>query len=237
MIKSFFAFCNKFSKKVIRDAVTAYSGEAALYIIISLFPFLMFLLTLLKYLPFTQEELLIVLSRFVPNNIFSYIESLVEELYTTSGTVLSITIVLALWSASRGILTVYRGLNSVYGIDETRNYFFLRLKSMLYTLVLCIMLIMLLGGNRSAYTAGIAVAIGMNIFGREVVDKLYPSGGVCTLTGTKLMIYSFFDSYVPYAYPAFPLHHGMGTYFAGILGLTALSVLAGLVMFNRKEIQ
>ncbi|MBR4725889.1 MAG: YihY/virulence factor BrkB family protein [Lachnospiraceae bacterium] len=176
MIKSFFAFCNKFSKKVIRDAVTAYSGEAALYIIISLFPFLMFLLTLLKYLPFTQEELLIVLSRFVPNNIFSYIESLVEELYTTSGTVLSITIVLALWSASRGILTVYRGLNSVYGIDETRNYFFLRLKSMLYTLVLCIMLIMLLG---------------LYVFGNQIISGL--SGHFPFLMHSKLanLIISF----------------------------------------------
>ena len=136
----------------------------------------MFLLTLLKYLPFTQEELLIVLSRFVPNNIFSYIESLVEELYTTSGTVLSITIVLALWSASRGILTVYRGLNSVYGIDETRNYFFLRLKSMLYTLVLCIMLIMLLG---------------LYVFGNQIISGL--SGHFPFLMHSKLanLIISF----------------------------------------------
>ena len=145
MLKKFFGFCNRFSKKVTNDAVTAYSGEAALYVIISLFPFLMFLLTLLKYLPFTQEQLLGVLARFIPDSINSYIETIVDELYTSSGTVLSVTIILALWSASRGVLTIYRGLNKIYGIEETRNYFILRLRSMLYTFTFCIMLIMILG--------------------------------------------------------------------------------------------
>ena len=145
MIKKIIGFFRTFSDKTLKDAVTAYSGEAALYIIISLFPFLMFLLTLLQYLPFTQEELLAALSRFLPSIITSYLARIVEELYTTSGTVLSITIVLALWTASRGILTVYRGLNAIYGITETRNYFFIRLRSMLYTFILSVMLIMILG--------------------------------------------------------------------------------------------
>ncbi|MCR5324410.1 MAG: YihY/virulence factor BrkB family protein [Lachnospiraceae bacterium] len=160
MLKSIFGFCDRFSKKVTRDAVSAYSGEAALYVIISLFPFLMFLLTLLKYLPFSQAELLKVLSGFFPNNIYSYIVTIVEELYSTSGTVLSVTIILALWSASRGILTIYRGLNKIYGIDETRNYFFLRLKSMLYTFAFSIILIMLLG---------------LYVFGNQIKIKLTES--------------------------------------------------------------
>ena len=195
LLKSFFGFCDRFSKKVIRDAVTAYSGEAALYIIISLFPFLMFLLTLLKYLPFTKEELLTVLSRFVPANIFSYIESLVGELYTSSGTVLSITIILSLWSASRGILSIYRGLNSVYGIDETRNYFFLRLKSMLYTLVLCVMLIMLLG----LYVFGNQIILGLSnhfpILVRSKAANLIISFrttiGAVILMGIFVIMYNF----------------------------------------------
>ena len=156
-MKSVIGFFDRFSKKITRDALTAYSGEAALYVIISLFPFLMFLLTLLKYLPFSQAELLKVLSGFFPNNIYSYIVTIVEELYSTSGTVLSVTIILALWSASRGILSIYRGLNTIYGIDETRNYFFLRMKSMLYTFVFSIILIMILG---------------LYVFGNQIIIKL-----------------------------------------------------------------
>ena len=105
----------------------------------------MFLLTLLQFLPFTQEELLDAISRFMPSVINSYLEKFIEELYTTSSTVLPITIIITLWTASRGVLTIYRGLNTIYGIDETRNYILLRLRCMLYTLVFCVMLIMLLG--------------------------------------------------------------------------------------------
>ena len=99
------------------------------------------------------------------------------------------------------------------------------------------MLIMLLGGKKSAYTAGIATAVGLNIFSLEVMDKLYPENGVCTLSGMKLKLYSFYDSYVPYAYPAVPVHHGMEKYLLGAFGMIAVSVIIGLVIFNRKEIQ
>ena len=99
------------------------------------------------------------------------------------------------------------------------------------------MLIMLLGGNKSAYITGIAVAVCLNIFSLDVMEKLYPESGVCTLTGTKLQIYSFYDRFIPYAYPAYPPHHGMLTYLAGAAGTIALSLIIGLVLFNRKEIQ
>lgn len=145
MIKAFIKICNFFSKKTNRDGMTAYASDTTLYIIISFFPFLMFLMTLLQYLPFSRFELLEVISRFVPSQVYDFIAKLVHELYSTSSIVLSITIVTTLWSASRGIVGIYRGLNSIYGIEETRNYLTIRLRSMLYTLIFVIMLIMLLG--------------------------------------------------------------------------------------------
>lgn len=134
-----------FNKKMTHDATPAYASDTTLFMVISFFPFLMFLLALLRYLPFTQEELMALISGFVPSQVAAYIEKLVDELYTTSGAFFSVTIVVTLWTASRGILGMYRGLNSVYGIEETRNYFLIRLRAMLYTFVFAIMLILLLG--------------------------------------------------------------------------------------------
>ncbi|MBP1591423.1 MAG: YihY/virulence factor BrkB family protein [Oscillospiraceae bacterium] len=193
MPRSIIGYCNRFSKKVTRDAVTAYSGEAALYVIISLFPFLMFLLTLIKYLPFSKEELLKVLSGFFPNNIYSYIVTIVEELYSTSGTVLSVTIILALWSASRGVLTIYRGLNKIYGIDETRNYFFLRIKSMLYTFTFGIILIMLLG----LYVFGNQIRIKLTEFFPLLMQNRYAILVVSfrTLIGAVILMILFIVMY------------------------------------------
>lgn len=145
MIKSLIRAGQAFGRKMTRDATTAYSSDTTLYIVISFFPFLMFLLTLLKYLPFTQAELMEVVYNFVPSQVAAIIETLVNELYSTSSIMLSITLIGTLWTASRGVLGMYRGLNAIYGIRDTRNYFVIRILAMLYMLVFCIMLVLLLG--------------------------------------------------------------------------------------------
>ena len=176
MFKKINSLSRQFSLKTSKDAVTAYSGEAALYILISMFPFLMFLLTLLQYLPFTRQELLDFLDRSLPHMVNSYLADIVNELYSTSGTVLSVTIILTLWTASRGILTVYRGLNAIYGIEETRNYFVIRFRAMLYTLVMSLMLVMLLG---------------LYVFGNQIYHKLTELFPIILESRTALVVVSF----------------------------------------------
>ncbi|MCR5684868.1 MAG: YihY/virulence factor BrkB family protein [Lachnospiraceae bacterium] len=176
MLKKITGFSAWFSQKTVKDAVTAYSGEAALYILISLFPFFMFLLTLLQYLPFTQAELMEMLERSLPHAVNTYLADILNELYSTSGTVLSVTIVLTLWTASRGILTVYRGLNAIYGIEETRNYFVIRFRSMIYTLLFSIMLVMLLG---------------LYVFGNQIYHSIQEHFPAILQNRTALVVVSF----------------------------------------------
>ncbi len=98
-------------------------------------------------------------------------------------------------------------------------------------------LIMVLGGKKGAFTTGICIAIVMKIVSMEVLDKLYPAQGACSLSETKLALYSFYDCFVPYAYLGMAPHHEMWVYLAGSLGLILISTLAGLMLFRRKEIQ
>lgn len=67
----------------------------------------------------------------------------ITEIYdtTNTGTLISITAITALWSAGKGFLAIMKGLNSVYEIRETRNYFLLRIISACYTLIFAIMII------------------------------------------------------------------------------------------------
>lgn len=132
-------------RKLRDDAVTAYSAQAVLFLIISFFPFAMLLLSLLQYLPFTQEEITVISLDIVPDAIQHLVAGTIQELYTNaSGTVISITAVMALWSASKGAIALIHGLNTIYGIPVKRNYFMLRVISTLYTLVFIILLITLL---------------------------------------------------------------------------------------------
>jgi len=133
--------------------VSAYSAQAAFFTIISFFPFVMLIMTLVQYLPFTQNELMDISAELIPDKINSFIMSFVNEVYErASGTlIISVTVLTTLWSASSGIISIVKGLNAVYKIRETRNFIKLRIISCFYTLaflvILLITTVVLIFGN------------------------------------------------------------------------------------------
>ena len=142
MLSSCFRLIRVFTAKLRDDSVSAFAAQAAFFIILSFFPFVMFLLTLLNYLPISVADLEIFSSSLFPESVSSILHTILSELIEkSSGTILSATVIAALWSASRGMLALVRGLNAVYGHKETRNYFLIRGVSMLYTLVFAALLI------------------------------------------------------------------------------------------------
>lgn len=142
-----------FTNRLNRHCISAFSGQACLFIIISFFPFVMFLLTMIRYLPITESALLHMCTEVLPTAFSSFVVSIMKEIYSKStNALLSVTVITALWSASRGFLTITKGLNYVYDIRETRNYILLRLVSTGYTLIFALLiiitLVVLVFGNR-----------------------------------------------------------------------------------------
>ncbi len=138
--------------KVKDDMVAVFSAQAAFFIIISFFPFLMLLLTLLRYLPVDAKTLLNAFTSMLPKAIHDIIGGIINDIYHNAGaTLLSITAISALWSASKGFLAIVRGMNSIYDIEETRNFIKLRLMATLYTLIfiflILVTLLILVFGN------------------------------------------------------------------------------------------
>ena len=143
MIKPTIKFLNMFFRKIRDDHVSAFSAQAAFFIIISFFPFIMFLLSIVPFLSLKESTILNLATQIFPNAFNSLIVLVITEVYrkVNSGTLISITVITALWSAGKGFLAIMKGLNSVYGIQETRKSIILRIISTLYTLVFAIMLI------------------------------------------------------------------------------------------------
>lgn len=143
MLKSTFKLIGLLSRKIRDDYIEAFSAQAAFFIIISFFPFVMLFLSIIQFTSLGESNTLRILTQIFPSAINSMIISVVTEIYdtTSSSTVISITAITALWSAGKGFLAITKGLNSVYEIKETRNGIFLRAVSALYTLIFAIMLI------------------------------------------------------------------------------------------------
>ena len=89
-----------------------------------------------------------------PTTVEGLIESIVDQVYSQSGTIIPITVLVALWSAGRGVLSITNGLNCVYESRETRNYVYLRIRASLYTVIFLVAIILSLVlsvfGNRIA---------------------------------------------------------------------------------------
>lgn len=180
------------NRKINEDFITAFSAQAAFFVIISFFPFIMLLLTLLQYLPITEITVLTTLTEIFPSSINALIVNIVTEIYSkASGTLISIAAISALWSASRGILAIVRGLNSVYGIKETRNGLKLRAIASIYTFIFAIMLVVtlviLVFGNRLYIWIENRIPILRDL--ALVIISIRTIAGLCILTVFFLLIY------------------------------------------------
>lgn len=144
----------RISKRFENDNLTAYAAQAAFFIFISIFPFLMLLLSLLKYIPiFSSENIENWTSDFISPQIGELLKSIFAEAGEYgSGAIISITTIAALWACSKGVLGIIYGLNSIYKTTENRGYIRLRITAIIYTLgliaALTVVLILMVFGNR-----------------------------------------------------------------------------------------
>ena len=95
-------------------------------------PFIMLLLALVQYTPVTKADVIRAVTHVLPKTIYPMIVSIVNQVYNQSQAMISLTGLVAIWSAGRGVLAMSAGLNSVYGSKETRNYIYLRLRAAFY---------------------------------------------------------------------------------------------------------
>lgn len=130
-----------FWKKCREDDISAFAAQAAFFIVMSFIPFIMLFISLVQYTPVTEAMVMDTVSRVMPTYISPFLISIIHEMYNRSIGIVSATAVAAVWSAAKGIQYLTNGLNRVYDIEETRNWLFLRLRAVLYTLLLLISII------------------------------------------------------------------------------------------------
>lgn len=160
-------FFKQLYKKIRDDDVQAISAQLTYYLILSFFPFLIFIMTLVGYADISMEERVSSLGDIVPAEAVSIVEEILKEVSQgRSQTLLSFGMLATLWAASRGINAIMKGLNKAYDINENRPFWKVRGISFLATLVLGIVILL---------------SILLLVFGGWVGDQLfiilsYPSG-------------------------------------------------------------
>ena len=135
----------KLATYISKQNVPLYAANASFFLILSVFPVLVILLTLMRYTGMQVEIFTDLVAELVPGALMPMVSRLVLSAYVNaSGTVLSVSAVAALWSASRGMYSFVTGLNAIYDVKENRGYFRTRLISMGYTFAFLIVLLLTL---------------------------------------------------------------------------------------------
>ena len=125
--------------------ISVNAAHVSFFLVLAAFPLLVLLLSILRYTGLDVNGLTDMLHGIVPEALFPAIERVILSAYRgTSGAVISLSLVLALWSASRGFYSLATGLNDIYGVAESRDFWRVRILSVLYTFLFVIVLLLTL---------------------------------------------------------------------------------------------
>ncbi len=132
--------------------LTAFASESAFFILMSVIPFLMFFSSLLKFTPISEAYVLTALCNLFPENISNFLEEIFDEVYRSSSGVLPISVVAAVWTSAKSIHYMMDGFNAIHGIQETRGWLQLRIRSTIYMIIfvttLLIIFLSIIFGNK-----------------------------------------------------------------------------------------
>lgn len=156
-IVQLFVWIRKFSDKIARDRMDAYSAQAAFFVIMGFIPFVMLLLTMLQYTPMTEQDMMSLLNEIFPQSFHSIVQGAVSSVYTKSSALISGTVIAAIWACSKAMLSVANGLNTIYGTNVEKNYIIARIRAAIYILLLLLAFVL---------------AIGLFVFGNLLHDYL-----------------------------------------------------------------
>lgn len=132
-----FTFIKQLLQKIKADDVQGISAQLTYYLILSLFPFLIFIMTLIGYANISLEDKIQQLEQVMPAEAVSIIEEILQDVSEgRSQALLSFGMLATLWAASKGVNAVIKGLNRAYDIDESRAFWKIRGIAFLATLTI-----------------------------------------------------------------------------------------------------
>lgn len=184
---------NKITRDISQDHVGAYAAQSAYFFMLCMIPIILLLLTLVRYTPVTKADVMAAVIQVFPSSVDSLITSIVNQVYNQSMSIIPITVIVALWSAGKGVLAMSSGLNCIYNCQETRNYVYLRIRATLYTVMFLIVIIFLLVLSVFGNTLNIFISNHV-VFMKKMADWLIEMRTIImpiTLMIFSILIYKF----------------------------------------------
>ena len=146
------------------DNVAGTAAELSYYFLLALFPLLIFLTSLIGFLPDAPSGLIDYVARVAPPDALKLVrETLTDVVKNRSGGLLSFALIGTVWASSSGVASLMEALNIAYEAKETRPFWKRRLIAIGLTMIFTLLVI---GGS------------GLIIIGHRLGDWLEHSLGL-----------------------------------------------------------
>lgn len=142
-----FTLLKRTFKEFSKDDMSTYASALAYRALFSLFPFLLFLMALLgvlqlpEFFAWLREQAALVL----PPVALEQVNPVIDQLQEQKSGLMSVGILVALWTASVGVRALMNAMNKAYDVVESRPTWKLVLLSLLYTVGIAVLLLTVAG--------------------------------------------------------------------------------------------
>jgi membrane protein len=141
------------------DNVFGSAAELAYYFLLALFPMLIFLTSLVGFMPDAQQRIFHALGQVMPGEAMRLVDQTIHDVVQNrSGGLLSFGVLGTLWAASGGAAAVMNTLNVAYDAQEKRSFWKVRLIALGLTIMLALLVVggavlIMFGDRFSEWTA------------------------------------------------------------------------------------
>ena len=157
MRKKVWIILNDFMSNMKKKNISAYAASTAFFSFISTIPALVLVCYILPYTPLTEGDLLAAIQEIMPDMVLPMISEVIAEIYKEQTLAISISTILLIWIAGKGMMALMQGLNTINDEEEKRNYFVIRIVASLYTLGMIV---------------AILVSLFLLVFGETIFEEL-----------------------------------------------------------------
>lgn len=131
--------------KIKNDDIFALASQLAYYLMLSFFPFILFLMTLVGFSSLSSVDILNGVSGVLPKSVVDLTRSTIAEVFDNQYKgLLGLSILLMVWTSSTGFKAVIKGVNKAYNFKENRSFIKISIISMLGILAIAMIILLAL---------------------------------------------------------------------------------------------
>lgn len=180
IFRRLYSFWGDLSKAVQEDDIIPYAHQLTLSLILAFFPFVMFLFTLVGYFKIDSSLLLDPLKLTLPESVYAFLAGIISEVIDHQhGGLLSLSIILAIYTASGGIRAFMKSSNRITGFQEQRPILLRYVLSIVWVILLAVTLVLAL----------LAVVFGRQLI--QVLEKSWPNMSLIPVLNPLRLILPF----------------------------------------------